>query len=113
MLRLTAMGIDPQLGCEAWARQRPFDRIDRIDWIMIFHWQAGCLPVNSSAPAGGSLSVDHPERLIQFVPLLSTLILLIMSKLDLFSPQANPVVAVIAVVRGSWSFRIQPGRRLS
>jgi len=34
--------------------KRAFDRIYRIDWIMIFPGQAGCLPGNSSASGGES-----------------------------------------------------------
>jgi hypothetical protein len=39
-----------------------FDRINRIDRIMIFQRQAGCLPLISSAP-GGDLFFPQPSTL--------------------------------------------------
>jgi hypothetical protein len=45
-----------------------FDRINRIDRIMIFQRQAGCLPLISSAPAGIFSSLNHPPSTSTFSP---------------------------------------------
>ena len=61
-----------------------FDRIYRIDWIMMFHLQAGRLPVSSSAPGGGE-PFSRPSGTAE-KDLFPPLIVSILSKTLLFPP---------------------------